>query len=723
MLTKKIYDIDLWRTPIITLALQQGEDSGRQITFRVLDDGTPKNITGYSAVLEIIKPDENVVVIDGTISDGTNGQIDVTITEQAVAVPGQPKMQLKITNPSGVTRTRLIPTVIMPSAMPGEAITSSSEFKDLTEAIRAAQRTLEESEACRDQSCQCATNSANSAEAAEASRQAAQGFSRAAESASRAAQSRAEEAKREKDAAASSAELARQKAASANASAVSAQTSAEEAEARKQEAANSATEAKKSENKALENQREAAKEATRAGEIKDSIITEEEERKQAEIARRTAESARAQAETARAEAETSRENRETTRKQNEADRKSKEQERISAEKQRSTAETSRVSAENARVEAERARVSAETARVSAEQARVSAETARVDSEGARETAERGRASAEQARVGAENSRVQAEQERHEQATADHTQATQDHSQHAQMLETIQSMEAGQLPSEINQLKSAVGNIAELETTTNNNIISAINYLNGLPHVEIVEYGSGNYQNKVASAEFVFQLYDEVVAEFEERDTVISNVLGNLKALTTTHKDNLVNAINEVNAKPSTAVTDTPTANDSATAISSGWAKSFVDSVAQRLTALKNDIVGKLNKKVDKVSGKGLSTEDYTTADKQKVTNLDTTINTKIATKADKTTVGTLGNLTTTAKNSLVEAINEVNAKPSTPVTDTPTEDSNTAISAKWAFDNQAKIDRIETLAESPAIRVGTSAPPSSYIPNSIYIQI
>lgn len=42
-------------------------------------------------------------------------------------------------------------------------------------------------------------------------------------------------------------------------------------------------------------------------------------------------------------------------------------------------------------------------------------------------------------------------------------------------------------------------------------------------------------------------------------------------------------------------------------------------------ASKTDVSSGLNKKVDKVDGKGLSTEDYTTAEKQKLAALDTTI--------------------------------------------------------------------------------------------------
>ncbi|HTG65950.1 MAG TPA: hypothetical protein VL859_06210, partial [Flavobacterium sp.] len=72
----------------------------------------------------------------------------------------------------------------------------------------------------------------------------------------------------------------------------------------------------------------------------------------------------------------------------------------------------------------------------------------------------------------------------------------------------------------------------------------------------------------------------------------------------------------------------------------------------------------LNFKVDKVSGKGLSTEDYTTAEKTKLaaitgTNTGDQDISGIAVNATK--IGDLTSLTTTAKSNLVAAVNEIQA--------------------------------------------------------------
>lgn len=72
-----------------------------------------------------------------------------------------------------------------------------------------------------------------------------------------------------------------------------------------------------------------------------------------------------------------------------------------------------------------------------------------------------------------------------------------------------------------------------------------------------------------------------------------------------------------------------------------------------------DTNAQLEEKVDKVDGKGLSTEDYTTEEKAKVANLPLDTSSQLADKVAKTEVGILTNLLTTAKTSIVNAINEL----------------------------------------------------------------
>lgn len=182
-------------------------------------------------------------------------------------------------------------------------------------------------------------------------------------------------------------------------------------------------------------------------------------RVQAESAREAAEAARVQAEQLRVSAEASREEAEAARVQAEQARVTAENLRVAAETARVEAESARVTAENAREAAEAARVQAESARVAAEQGRVSAEAARVQAENAREAAEAARVQAEQARATAEAAREQQASSDHTRAEADHTRAEQDH---AGLIidEDVIAEHLAYLREEIRGLASVVDNLGD-----------------------------------------------------------------------------------------------------------------------------------------------------------------------------------------------------------------------------------------------------------------------
>lgn len=116
-----------------------------------------------------------------------------------------------------------------------------------------------------------------------------------------------------------------------------------------------------------------------------------------EDSRKAEESKRVTAENARIAAENSRKSEEDIRKTNEANR-------ISAESARASAETLRASAEAKRNTNEQKRIEEETKRISSEEGRVAAETERVDNEDARIAAETTRDTAEQERIANEATR-------------------------------------------------------------------------------------------------------------------------------------------------------------------------------------------------------------------------------------------------------------------------------------------------------------------------------
>lgn len=123
-----------------------------------------------------------------------------------------------------------------------------------------------------------------------------------------------------------------------------------------------------------------------------------------ENTRRANESARQTWETQRREAEDTRIAAEISRKSEEEIRKTNEANRVSAESSRASAETLRASAEAERNTNEQKRIEEETKRISSEEGRVAAEAERVDNEDARIAAETARDTAEQERIANEATR-------------------------------------------------------------------------------------------------------------------------------------------------------------------------------------------------------------------------------------------------------------------------------------------------------------------------------
>ena len=126
-----------------------------------------------------------------------------------------------------------------------------------------------------------------------------------------------------------------------------------------------------------------AKRAEKVREEADDIIKSEADRKAEESKRKSAENARASQEDAREEAESARSSAETQRKSQESTRQAEEEKRRSAENARLKEESNRKSEEDARKESEAKRIAQEGQRAEAEKDRVSAEDLRQKAEGER----------------------------------------------------------------------------------------------------------------------------------------------------------------------------------------------------------------------------------------------------------------------------------------------------------------------------------------------------
>lgn len=309
-----------------------------------------------------------------------------------------------------------------------------------------------------------------------------------------------------------------------------------------------------------------------------------------ETGRLSAEAGRVLAEDERVSAETIRLASESDRVADEALRDSAETDRLASESARDTAEGIRDSNETTRLSQESGRVSTESARATAEGLRDTAETTRLSQESARVTAEGLRDTAETARESAEAIRVSQETARE---TAEGTRVTQEAAREA--AETVRG-------TAYTQAETARDNAYDLAETARDGLYSTAEGGRDTQY-GTAEDGRGSQYSTAETAR------DTLYGQAEDaRDSLYATaeanrdaLTGDLSGLTTTDKTSLVNAVNELDAD-----------------------------------------------KVDKVAGKSLSTEDYTSAEKAKVANIPEDTNAQLADYEQR--VGTLeeavGNLIT-----------------------------------------------------------------------------
>ena len=167
---------------------------------------------------------------------------------------------------------------------------------------------------------------------------------------------------------------------------------------------------------------------------------------------------------------------------------------------------------------------------------------------------------------------------------------------------------------------------------------------------VVETTTAGLTTDINSAKSNISSLQEDSEMFTTDITTITANIGKLTELTTTVKNTLVDAINEVNAKPSGGGETTPISNDTNITTTGMYALDAVQNNANVANSLRNLIAG-LQRLYNTLSG---NVTDLTSKVSTNTSNISSLTN----------STGTLTELTTTAKNTLVEAINEVNAKPS-----------------------------------------------------------
>ena len=283
---------------------------------------------------------------------------------------------------------------------------------------------------------------------------------------------------------------------------------------------------------------------------------------------------------------------EAERKANEIVRKANEEQRIENENQRDADETLRKIAEEERVSAEQERKAGEDLREANEAARIASEDARSSAEAIRAADESIRKEAETARADAEAARVEAEKAREEAEAARVEAEAERQAKFAAALVQETGQDTGKVMSQKAVTDALEGKQEKLVAGDNITIVGNVISSTG---------GGGGSTDLSAYAKKV-----EVEAALEGKQDTISDL----------------DAIRQGAAKGSTALQ------------SESDPVYLADKPKLALKVEIPDVSGK----VDKVTGKGLSSNDYTDADKLKLTGLenydDTQIRELIAGKAN-----------------------------------------------------------------------------------------
>lgn len=109
---------------------QQG-DTARVLTFNILNNGVPFSLVGKTARAKIVKPDNTKCYNDLTITNATNGECILKLTNQILAVAGKVNCQLEIKEEEELLSTIIFPIDVEPSIDITGAVESSNEFTAL----------------------------------------------------------------------------------------------------------------------------------------------------------------------------------------------------------------------------------------------------------------------------------------------------------------------------------------------------------------------------------------------------------------------------------------------------------------------------------------------------------------------------------------------------------------------------------------------------------------
>ena len=204
---------------------------------------------------------------------------------------------------------------------------------------------------------------------------------------------------------------------------------------------------------------------------------------------------------------------------------------------------------------------------------------------------------------------------------------------------------------------------------------------------VVETTTAGLATDINSAKSNISSLQEDSEMFTSDITTITNNIGKLTELTTTVKNTLVDAINEVNAKPSGGGETTPISNNTNITTTGKYALDAVQNNADVADTLRNLIAG-LQSLYNTLSGNVTELTSKVSTNTSDISDLTNSVS------SNTNNIGTLTDLTTTDKDTLVNAINEINAKPSGETTPISNETNITATGtyALDAVQNNENID-------------------------------
>ena len=120
---------------VMPIPYTQQRDTARVLTFNILDNGVPFSLQGKTVRARIAKPDKTKCYNDLTITNATNGECTLKLTNQILAVAGNVNCQLEIKEGEELLSTIIFSIDVEPSIDISGAVESTNEFTALENGI------------------------------------------------------------------------------------------------------------------------------------------------------------------------------------------------------------------------------------------------------------------------------------------------------------------------------------------------------------------------------------------------------------------------------------------------------------------------------------------------------------------------------------------------------------------------------------------------------------